>query len=375
MVDIMTDDYSANSGSQQITIQTITPYILKEFKSYIHKNLNAIKQRKFLQIADLGCADGKNDTQLLFQLVKIVRKEISEDFQINIYMNDLPSTNASTIIKNVSLEIHDQNVLFFAVPKSFYEKLFPKNFIDVFLCLTTIHWLDKKHPAPYDKFVEDFNTLECFHHTQDEQGDYTKSKIYKHQEQTLQRFLRMRVKEMTSGGAIFVGNLIPTSDVQNVDEKFEIFRLIRKQLREDLEQNDIPTSTINKMNLNAAQRHKKEYFNAIQNDKDLNDQLHIVLTEEIAFEDPLTHQFMQNKINAAQFGKLYSDWWKAFSYNAYQAILTEHKVDEETAKEILNKYYEKVADIYAFNYEKVPTHLTALICIMELKELNQVDAQ
>lgn len=46
--------------------------------------------------------------------------------------------------------------MLYAVPKSFYEKLFPNNYIDVFLCLTTIHWLDKNDPAPYDKFLEEY---------------------------------------------------------------------------------------------------------------------------------------------------------------------------------------------------------------------------
>jgi len=43
---------------------------------------------------------------------------------IAVYLNDLPSTNASDTVTNVQSVIKDKDVLFFAKPGSFYDQLF-----------------------------------------------------------------------------------------------------------------------------------------------------------------------------------------------------------------------------------------------------------
>lgn len=43
----------------------------------------------------------------------------------------------------------------FAVPLSFYESIFPENSIDIFICMTTIHWLDINDPVPFNEFIDE----------------------------------------------------------------------------------------------------------------------------------------------------------------------------------------------------------------------------
>eukprot|EP00347_Sterkiella_histriomuscorum_P023399 403334784 len=371
----MTDEYAENSLPQQETIKNLQPYILKEFRNYILKNKNAIKQRKLLQIADLGCADGKNDAKLILnQLIQVAREELSKNFPINIFMNDLPSTSASTIIKNVSQEIHDQNVYFYAVPKSFYEKLFPERQIDVFLCLTTIHWLDKKHPVPIYEYVDDYS-IKSYYHVDEAHKSYIDSKVYQHQEQTLQRFLILREKEIAIGGMIFIGNLQVRCEQANLQQSLYVFSQLRKILRQILDDFYVPTSVVNKMNLNIAQRQKDDFQHALENEQDLKESLKPILIEEVVFDDPIHHEFKLNKIDADQYGKTAANQLKAPTYNAYKGILVENGVEEKQAIKILNKYYEQVADFITQNYEKMPEQISAVICILERKNINQQQEQ
>ena len=41
----------------------------------------------------------------------------------------------------------------YAKPSSFYERLFPCNFIDIFLTATAIHWLPGKAPTAIEEFM------------------------------------------------------------------------------------------------------------------------------------------------------------------------------------------------------------------------------
>ena len=54
-------------------------------------------------------------------------------------MNDIPQTNASSIVANVEeVFSDDSNVFTYAKPSSFYESLFPPNSIDIFLAFNAL---------------------------------------------------------------------------------------------------------------------------------------------------------------------------------------------------------------------------------------------
>ena len=122
MVDRMTDDYATNSQIQQAAQSTMMPRFIECIETYLLDNKAKLKDKGVVSVVDLGCADGKNDLDILRQIIGMVRDIVGKECEVVIYMNDIPQTNASTIITNVTSEIKDkQNVHFYAKPSSFYE--------------------------------------------------------------------------------------------------------------------------------------------------------------------------------------------------------------------------------------------------------------
>ena len=113
-------------------------------------------------------------------------------------MNDLPSTNASNIVLNVNQVMTEfTNVFVYAKPLSFYERLFPKDFIDIFVSFTALQWLPDKIPAPSEGLAFyttlPYNDLDAY------------QKWMTHQENALKTFYRLRYLELKENGLLMIG--------------------------------------------------------------------------------------------------------------------------------------------------------------------------
>lgn len=69
-------------------------------KLYLTANKSKLQEAGTFKVADLGCADAKNDLATLKAIIELV-KEITPGVSILFYMNDMPQTDASTIMANV----------------------------------------------------------------------------------------------------------------------------------------------------------------------------------------------------------------------------------------------------------------------------------
>ncbi|CAO2832575.1 unnamed protein product [Amaranthus hypochondriacus] len=109
---------------------------------------------KVCNIVDLGCGVGPVPSALVSMVINIIQgklKEMKGDvFKCQIYMNDLPSNDFSTLFKDLmSLKglqtKYDGNPLCFlmGVPGSYYDRLFHHNTLDFVHANYALHWLSQ----------------------------------------------------------------------------------------------------------------------------------------------------------------------------------------------------------------------------------------
>ncbi len=63
--------------------------ILKRIREYVQMKITYLQAKGNITIADLGCADGKNDAINLIEIIKVIQEE-APFLEIIVFMNDLP---------------------------------------------------------------------------------------------------------------------------------------------------------------------------------------------------------------------------------------------------------------------------------------------
>lgn len=132
----------------QVAAHAFTHAPLKEILIDLAK-----KPSPFLTVCDLGCAGGANSMLLLDFLLSYLRNTLEDTTrEVTIVFEDLPSSDWNELAKTV--ETHKKSIFkkFDAIPVflpiSFYEKLFPKNSVDLCLSYITLHWLKTPETLP-----------------------------------------------------------------------------------------------------------------------------------------------------------------------------------------------------------------------------------
>ena len=133
----------------------------EESKEFLLSNINnqlKINKNKPIIIADLGCSQGKNSIIMMdFLLRSILNKpEVTSDttnqLEFLVYYEDQPIndwlTLLNTINSNESYVNTINNVYSSVINKSFYNRLFPSKYIDMFVSFVALHWLDNPPVLP-----------------------------------------------------------------------------------------------------------------------------------------------------------------------------------------------------------------------------------
>jgi len=101
-----------------------------------------------LNIADLGCATGKNSIYLMQHILSVLSTKSASDRSLMIFYEDLPENNWNEFFGN--LREAEQNGLYnvpkldikdAVIGKSFYEPLFRRNSMHLILSYVTLHWM------------------------------------------------------------------------------------------------------------------------------------------------------------------------------------------------------------------------------------------
>ncbi|XP_073308804.1 indole-3-acetate O-methyltransferase 1-like [Primulina huaijiensis] len=167
-------------------------------------------------VADLGCSCGSNTIYMVDAIIKHMSKRYEEMGdgmpEFSAFFSDLPSNDFNTLFQllppygGVSMEeclASDTCRSYFAagVPGSFYRRLFPAKFVDVFYSAFSLHWLSQVPDVVLDKRSTAYNKGRIFIHGANE----STAVAYKKQFQTdLAAFLSSRSREMKRGGAMFL---------------------------------------------------------------------------------------------------------------------------------------------------------------------------
>jgi len=121
------NDYSKQQGKAlQITSDLITKYLPPLLQ-------------KDIKIADFGCSEGKNAMEIVKFTISHIRKTNNNN-NIQVYFEDLESNNWSEIFKIANKQLNQREVYFSAVGKTFYQRNFPNNYLDVAFSGNAFHW-------------------------------------------------------------------------------------------------------------------------------------------------------------------------------------------------------------------------------------------
>lgn len=134
--------YEQNSSYQRQLFETARPLLTTALSRY------QIPNQTMLHVADLGCSTGKNSIYQTGVLLSCLRAagKLSPDTEIIVSFSDLPDNDFNLLLKRASeARQRDEAPAFFAaaVPGSFYEALFPKNWLHMITCNTALHWMSR----------------------------------------------------------------------------------------------------------------------------------------------------------------------------------------------------------------------------------------
>ncbi|TVU16471.1 hypothetical protein EJB05_40039 [Eragrostis curvula] len=196
--------YINNSQAQSRTFEK-TVHVLKET---LDKLQLPRRPKKLLKVADLGCSCGHNTlivADLIVQHMEdLYRARSHPPPEFCFYFSDLPSNDFNTLfhlLPDHSAEASRRRYFGAGVPGSFYDRLFPERFINMFSSTFSLHWLSQVPGEVLDKRSAAYNKGKVFVHGASEATGLS----YKRQFQSdLARFLRCRAAELKPGGAMFL---------------------------------------------------------------------------------------------------------------------------------------------------------------------------
>ncbi|OAE33911.1 hypothetical protein AXG93_1104s1070 [Marchantia polymorpha subsp. ruderalis] len=206
------DSYARNSSFQQEVISSADAVLATGIEQLTLPAPNTGP----LVISDLGCSSGPNTVNIVSRLVKMLKSEYQrrgrDDYEFQAYFNDLPSTDFNFLFELLSSERRE---FFYAgVPGSFYERIFPKSSVNVFLSTNTLHWISQAPREVTDENSAAYNKGRIWLHGANEHV----IDAYKRQgENDMRNFLDAKVQELVPGGLLYC--IFGSARIENGDTR------------------------------------------------------------------------------------------------------------------------------------------------------------
>lgn len=144
-------EYNRTSKNQQ-QAHHFTYEPLKEIMKDMVECAEKRAKSPYLSINDLGCAGGASSMILFEFILKHLREDLKENRDILISFEDLPSSDGNELIRTIDANkeslFNKYNAYPNVVGRSFYERLYPSNSIDLSLSYITLHWLSSADSLP-----------------------------------------------------------------------------------------------------------------------------------------------------------------------------------------------------------------------------------
>ncbi|KAK9164205.1 hypothetical protein Syun_005107 [Stephania yunnanensis] len=181
-----------------------------------------------LAIADLGCSSGPNTLSVIKEIINAIKgasgKALRSVPEFRVYLNDLPSNDFNSIFTALPdlfeelgkgrAEQCSSMIFIYAVPGSFYGRLFPTNSLHFIHSSYSLHWLSRIPPALYDEERKSINKGKVYI---SETSLPKVANAYLSQfQQDFSYFLRLRSEELVSGGRMVL-TLLGRSGPNHID--------------------------------------------------------------------------------------------------------------------------------------------------------------
>ncbi|XP_074313357.1 putative jasmonic acid carboxyl methyltransferase 2 [Silene latifolia] len=203
------DNSYAKNSSLQRTIMTQARPIIEESIREVYDNLRP----KCLMMADMGCSSGPNALLVVSRIIDIIddasRSLNRQCPQFGVFLNDLPGNDFNALFNllpsfNQALEEAKGSsfgpCLISGIPKSFYGRVFPDNFLHFVHSSYSVHWLSQVPRGLVNENGESLNKGNIY--IAKTSPPEIHMAYYAQFKRDFTLFLRSRTKEMVSGGGL-----------------------------------------------------------------------------------------------------------------------------------------------------------------------------
>ncbi|XP_062079438.1 probable caffeine synthase MTL2 [Humulus lupulus] len=208
------ESYAENSSLQKMVISKVKATVEE---SALEAYCNIFPD--CMRIADLGCSSGPNSlavtSYILDEIINQMTMKKKKPLTFQVFLNDLPGNDFNTVFQSLSSFYErlkkkkknetggkfDRPLCFvMAMPGSFYERLFPNNFIHFFHSSYSLHWLSKTPKGLVSETGEAHNKGNIYI-TKASPDVVGKAYLSQFQE-NFTTFLRYRSEEIVTGGCM-----------------------------------------------------------------------------------------------------------------------------------------------------------------------------
>ena len=288
-------------------------------------------------VADFGAAQGRNSLGPMRRAVEKLRRRTTVSTPIVVIHTDLPQNDFGSLFTLVEASPESylrgvENVFALAAGKSFYERIFPDDYLSLGWTAISVHWLSK---VPCN--IPD--------HVYAQRAGQRVRKAYAEQAgEDWQRFLGHRARELQPGGELIVV-AVTTDDTGNIGGE-SLMDLTNEPLLTMVDAGFIRPEEYRRMNMPAYHRTMEEFTEPLRSGT-LTEAL--ILKEGIRaeFSDQLWPEYEQRE-DANAFAASYTEFIRAFTEAPLFAGLDSDRTLADRER-LANEYFERMKSLIEAN--------------------------
>jgi len=309
----MSDDYNKVGKIQYIMGDSLVNELINTIKD-IHLKFpqRLLNNNEPFIICDLGCSLGHTSTKFLRAIFEEV-KNINKDLPIEVYLEDTPFNNFEMTLKVVKEALNDfSGITYNALPKSFYESLFPESIVDLFYSSFAMHWLTNC------SFPQNQLVYYC-------DGDKESQPDYDNMESFIcncwKQQMDLRTNELKPGGYLITQVPVINTNSELALKYIQKYR-IGKKLFDSVLINNNCSKLIEKVCIQTCNFNEKLLRENVSKNMMINRYTNVE-TEKQVYSDDL-------KINAIEI----ADFLKSYTFGIFRSILLK-SINESQVEKIL----------------------------------------
>jgi hypothetical protein len=313
-----------------------------------------------VNIADLGCSTGCNSLDTLETCINAIR-DINPEMPINIFLEDTPANDFNITTRLVQEGLSKKNIkdiYIYCVSKSFYERLFPENSMDIIFSMTAVLWI-REAPCTHD------NLIFCYD-SKTENDECTK-KWRSSAERDWNTFLNHRKIELRSNGILCAFFPAMTEEMSESGRIIiDMQRIFVESLTEVLRNHNIEDKALDFV-LPVIYRRKNDVVNYFEENP--NSELKLKMYEEKSFDWVLKVKdiFDQQEINEVvqRFGNM----WKSVGGEYVKSNLKKHfpKDYEKIYKLLFEEIYPEKLNLNREDIIRIKEYIYGFVLIQKFE--------